>query len=179
MPLSAEIKKKIVLWLWQPGSFFLFRAAIFKKTFSLQNISSECFQRLLERWLPLKIFKKILLAKCQTNKIDGWLVVWLNRLKFLIISHHFAKFCSHRFSVSSDTIAKIVYVILQDHVGLRDQKIWWFYGRKLLVVYAHTDKTDSHRYCVNRYTIFFICHVIFQDHVIIWSCDFMGKSQPR
>ena len=21
-----------------------------------------------------------------------------------------------------------------------------------------------------------MCHVILQDHVIIWSCDFMGKS---
>ena len=40
--------------------------------------------------------------------------MWLNRLKFLMVSHHFAKFSGHRPFGSSDTAAKILYVILQD-----------------------------------------------------------------
>ena len=41
---------------------------------------------------------------------------WINGLKFLIVSHHFAKLCGHRPCRSSDTAAKIVYMTLQDHV---------------------------------------------------------------
>ena len=37
-------------------------------------------------------------------------------MKFLVVSHHFAKFCGHRLCGSSDTAAKIVYMTLQDHV---------------------------------------------------------------
>ena len=40
----------------------------------------------------------------------------LNRLKFLVVSHHFAKFCGHRPCDSSDIAAKIVNVTLQDYV---------------------------------------------------------------
>ena len=40
----------------------------------------------------------------------------LNGLKFLIVSHHFAKFNGHRSFGSSDTAAKILYLTLQDHV---------------------------------------------------------------
>ena len=38
--------------------------------------------------------------------------MWINGLKFLIVSHHFAKFSDH----SSDTTINIFYVTLQDHV---------------------------------------------------------------
>ena len=41
---------------------------------------------------------------------------WINGLKLLIVSHHFAKLCGHRRCRSSDTAAKIVYMTLQDHV---------------------------------------------------------------
>ena len=43
-------------------------------------------------------------------------VLWLDGLKFLIVSHHFAKFCGHRPCGNSDTAVKIVYMTLQDHV---------------------------------------------------------------
>ena len=43
-------------------------------------------------------------------------VAWLNGLKFLIVSHHFPKFCGHRLCGSSNTAPKIVYISLQDHV---------------------------------------------------------------
>ena len=39
-----------------------------------------------------------------------------NGLRFLIVSHHFAKFCGHRICGSSDTAAKIVCINLQDHL---------------------------------------------------------------
>ena len=42
--------------------------------------------------------------------------MWLNGLKFLKVSHHFAKFSGHMSCGSSDTAAKIFYVTLQDHV---------------------------------------------------------------
>ena len=41
---------------------------------------------------------------------------WINGLKLLIVSHHFAKLCGHRRCRSSDTAAKIVYMTLQDHM---------------------------------------------------------------
>ena len=49
------------------------------------------------------------------------MIVWLNRLKFLIVSHHLAKFCGHRACGSSDTtnediIVLVCHVISQDHV---------------------------------------------------------------
>ena len=39
-----------------------------------------------------------------------------NGLKFLVVSHHFAKFNGHRTFGSSDAAAEILYLILQDHV---------------------------------------------------------------
>ena len=44
------------------------------------------------------------------------MVVLLNGLKSLIVSHHFAKSCGHTPCGSSDTAAKIVYMTLQNHV---------------------------------------------------------------
>ena len=41
---------------------------------------------------------------------------WLNGLKFMIVTHHFAKRCGHTRCGSSDTAVKIVYMTLQDHV---------------------------------------------------------------
>ena len=41
-------------------------------------------------------------------------VAWFNGLKFLIVSHYFAKFSGHRSSGSSDIAAKIFYVTLQE-----------------------------------------------------------------
>ena len=43
-------------------------------------------------------------------------VVWLNVLKFLIVRHHFVMFCGHKPCGSSDTVAKIFYATLQDHM---------------------------------------------------------------
>ena len=43
-------------------------------------------------------------------------VIWLNGLNFLLVSHHFAKFIGHNHCGSSNTVAKIVYVTLRDHV---------------------------------------------------------------
>ena len=53
------------------------------------------------------------------------------------------------------------------------------YGRKLLVVYSYLAKIDSHRHCINGCAIILVCHMILKDHVIIGSCDFMGRSNPR
>ena len=47
------------------------------------------------------------------------MVVCLNGLKFLIIRHHFVKFCSHRPCGGSDTAAKIFILTLQDH-GIKE-----------------------------------------------------------
>ena len=43
-------------------------------------------------------------------------VIWLNRLSFLIVSHHFGTFSGHMPYGSCGIAAKIVYVTLQDHV---------------------------------------------------------------
>ena len=42
--------------------------------------------------------------------------MWLNGLKYLIVSHHFAEFHDHEPCGSSDTAAKLFYVTLQDYV---------------------------------------------------------------
>ena len=42
--------------------------------------------------------------------------MWLNELKFLIVSHHFVKFSGHRPCGSGGKAAKIVSVDLQGHV---------------------------------------------------------------
>ena len=47
-------------------------------------------------------------------------VVWLKRLKFLILSHHFAKCSGHGSCDSSDAAAKIVSMTLQGH-WIKDQ----------------------------------------------------------
>ena len=41
---------------------------------------------------------------------------------------------------------------------------------------SHPAKIESHRHCVNGYVMILVCHVNLQDHVVIWSCDFMGRS---
>ena len=43
-------------------------------------------------------------------------IVWLNGLKFLVVSHHLAKFNGHRSHGSSDAAAEIFYGTLQDDV---------------------------------------------------------------
>ena len=43
-------------------------------------------------------------------------VLWLNGFNFLIASHLFVKYSCHRPGGSSDTAAKIVYMILQEHM---------------------------------------------------------------
>ena len=90
-------------------------------------------------------------------------------LKFLIVSHHYVKFSGYRPCGSSDTAAKIFYVTLQDHV---------IEGSELLIAYPHPAKFDNHRHSVNEYIIILVCHIL-QDHVILWSCDFMGRSHLR
>ena len=51
------------------------------------------------------------MAKCSKSCVP-----YSNGLKFLIVSHHFAKFCGYTLCSSSDTAAKIMYLTLQDHV---------------------------------------------------------------
>ena len=43
-------------------------------------------------------------------------IAWQNGFKFLIVSHHYAKFIDHRPCGSSDIAAKIFYVTLQDYM---------------------------------------------------------------
>ena len=61
----------------------------------------------------------------------------------------------------------------------RDQGVVRVYGRKLLTVYPCPVKFGSDRYCGSGYIVTLVHHVISQDHVIIWSCDFMGRSQSN
>ena len=42
--------------------------------------------------------------------------MWLNGLKFLVVSHLFAMFCGLSPCGCSDKIVKIVYMTLQDHM---------------------------------------------------------------
>ena len=42
--------------------------------------------------------------------------VWLDGLKFLTVSHYYAKFYGPRPRGNSDTATKIIYVTLQDHL---------------------------------------------------------------
>ena len=37
-------------------------------------------------------------------------------------------------------------------------------------------KFGSHKHCGSGYIMILVCHVILQDHVVMWSCDFMGRS---
>ena len=74
MSMLVDVSKKIVLWLWSPGSFFYFRAAIFKSNFFFKSTSNERFRGLLEHWFLLKTLKISLLEKCQPHKIVGVLM---------------------------------------------------------------------------------------------------------
>ena len=53
-------------------------------------------------------------------------------------------------------------------------------GRKLLIVSHQLAKLSRLRYCGSAYTMTLVFHVILQDYlIIIWSCDFIGKSRSR
>ena len=80
-------------------------------------------------------------------------------LKFLIVSHHIAKFSGHGSCDSSDITAKIFF---GDFARPCDQRIWLLYGRKLIIVYPNTVKIGCHRHCVNERIIILVCPVILQ-----------------
>ena len=105
-----------------------------------------------------------------------WYITWLHvatcskgcvtyDIKFLLVSHHFAKFTGHR---------SVVVVMQQlkyftDLARPRDQRIWWLY---LLILYPHPAKSDSHRHCVNEYIIILVClsHDAMRpgDYMVMW-----------
>ena len=89
------------------------------------------------------------------------MVVRLNRLNFLIVSHRFSKFTGHRPCGSSAAAAKIVYVTLQDHLI------------KVSVIFM---EGNSSFYIPCQDRMILVCHVILQYHVTKESCDFMGRS---
>ena len=64
LSMLVDINEEIVLRLWSAGSFYLISDHLF-----FQNTSTECFQKLLERWLLLKILLISVLEKCQSQKI--------------------------------------------------------------------------------------------------------------
>ena len=97
------------------------------------------------------------------------------RYRGIIVSLHFAEFCGHRSCGSSETVAKIFYVTLQDHVTKDSGD--FMEGNS--IAHHHAAKTDSHWHCVNGYITVSVCHMILQDHVIRWSCDSMGRSLLR
>ena len=63
-----------------------------------------------------------------------------------MVSHHFVKFRGHKPCGSSDTVAKIFYVALQDHVikGSGD-----FIEGNYSLYFPTPSTIDSHRHCVN------------------------------
>ena len=100
-----------------------------------------------------------------------WFIMWPHGLNFFEVSHHFS---GHRPCGSSGTTAKIAYMNVQDQL-IKKRSEDFIEGKSSL--HTHTAKTDSHRHCINDYLI--ICCVILQDHLIIWSCDFKGKSHSK
>ena len=83
-------------------------------------------------------------------------------------------FSGHRPCGSKGTTAKIAYMNVQDQL-IKKRSEDFIEGNSSL--HTHTAKIDNHRHCINDYLI--ICCVILQDHLIIWSCDFKGKSHSK
>ena len=100
-------------------------------------------------------------------------VVYLNGLKFLRVSHHFAKFRGYKPCGSSDTAARIIYMTLQDYVIKGSGN--FMEGNSSLYIPTLPKLIDID----NRYIIILVCSMILEDHLIIWSCDFMGRMHSR
>ena len=96
----------------------------------------------------------------------------LNGLKFLIVSHHFAKFSGHKSCGSNDTAAKISYMTLQDRVIKDSGDFTEGISSMHILTLPKLIAT-----CVNGYKIVLVCHVILQGYVIIRSYDFMWHSR--
>ena len=88
--------------------------------------------------------------------------MWVNVLKFLKVSHHFAKFSEHR-PCGSDTEAKIFYMTLRDHMikGSSD------FVERSSSLYIPTLPKLINIDIVLMNTIILVFHVILQDHMIV------------
>ena len=88
--------------------------------------------------------------------------MWLNGLKFIIVSHYFAKFQGHK-PCGSDTAAKMFHVTLQDHVIKESGD--FMKGNSSL--YLNTlSKLTVIDIVLMDIQLFLVCQVILQNHMI-------------
>ena len=118
---------------------------------------------------------------------QDYVIIWpcdLMGRKPLKVSHHCAKFCDHRYCGRGDVFL-VCHVVSQDHVIIwlcdfmsTSSQCALGYQPLLNPPPPPPAKFCDHRHCGSR-DMFLVSHVISRDNVIIWSCDFMGRSRSR